>query len=89
MSELMLHGVLNAPIEPGDVMGVIQLKNRARQASELICAQQKRIEELENDNMRLFTALKETLDAMDLGDYPARHIAFSALSEGGGDERTG
>ena len=36
MSRIMLHGVLDCPIEPGDDMGVNQLVERAKEASELI-----------------------------------------------------
>lgn len=33
MSELMLHGILNAPCEAGDFVGVSQLKDAAKRAS--------------------------------------------------------
>lgn len=47
----MLHGVLNAPCKPNDVMAVTQLKDAAERASE-------RIKKLDAENERLANALE-------------------------------
>ena len=53
MSEIMLHGVLNAPVEAGDVIGVLQLQDRAKQASKLIKKQAEEITRLRAEIKRL------------------------------------
>lgn len=61
MSDLMLHGILNAPCDIDDPIGVTQLKSAAKRASCKISNQEKKIAQLEADKAELIDALDSAM----------------------------
>ena len=88
MSDLMLHGILNAPCEPGDIIGVTQLKDAAKRASVELKNKEQEIAELREALRYLVKTsevteeqVQELLNCSDVGESEALCMARKLLNK--------
>jgi len=84
MSDLMLHGILNAPCEAGDIAGVAQLKDAAKRASAELTNKEKENAELKELLMSTyFLSTRIVIPALTLAkhDYPLSPSASIQLTD--------